>query len=68
MDKIDQRLYDRNLQTAWLLAGDWPPEHQDRLAELVVERFIRTPADGEVTVPTFPRNSTYTGPWCGVAA
>ena len=67
MDRIDQRLYDRNLQTAWLLAGDWPLEHQERLAELVVDRFIRTPDEGESTATVFPRNSTYAGPGCGVA-
>lgn len=41
MHQIDQQLQDRNLKTAWALAGDWSRDHQDRLAELVVERFIR---------------------------
>lgn len=47
MHPIEQRIHDDNLRTAWALAGDWPAEHQDRLAELVVERFIRQPERGE---------------------
>jgi len=43
MHAIEQQLQDRNLQTAWALAGGWSADHQDRLAELVVERFIRQP-------------------------
>lgn len=41
MHPIEQQIHDRNLQTAWALAGNWSAEHQERLAELVVERFIR---------------------------
>lgn len=47
MHPIEQQMQDRNLQTAWALAGDWSRDHQDRLAELVVERFIRQPEQGE---------------------
>lgn len=43
MHQIERDLERRNLETAWALAGDWSPEHQDRLAELVVERIIRQP-------------------------
>ena len=43
MHPIEQQIHDRNLQTAWALAGNWSADHQDRLAELVVERFIRQP-------------------------
>lgn len=68
MHQIEQRLYDRNLQAAWAMAGGWSLAHQERLAELVVERFIRTPAEAAAPVPTFSSNSTYTGPGCGVAA
>ncbi len=57
MHAIEQQIQDRNLQTAWALAGGWSTDHQDRLAELVVERFIRQPESS---------NSTYTGPGCGV--
>lgn len=41
MHPIEQQMQERNLKTAWALAGDWSRDHQDRLAELVVERFIR---------------------------
>lgn len=57
MHAIEQQLERRNLETAWALAGDWSPEHQDRLAELVVERIIRRHDSS---------NSTYTRPGCGV--
>lgn len=67
MHTIEQQLYERNLHVAWALAGDWSLEHQERLAELVVERFIRTP-DHLSIADTIPRNSTYVGPGCGVAA
>lgn len=43
MHAIEQQLERRNLETAWAMAGDWSPEHQDRLAELVVARIIRQP-------------------------
>ncbi|MCS6287733.1 MAG: hypothetical protein H8K10_02005 [Nitrospira sp.] len=43
MHQIEQQLQERNLHTAWALAGSWSAEHQDRLAELVVERIIRQP-------------------------
>lgn len=68
MHQIESRLYDRNLQTAWAMAGDWSLEHQERLAELVVERFIRPQPEPPSLAAPFPRNSTYTGPGCGVAA
>lgn len=47
MHPIEQRIHDENLRTAWALADDWPADHQDRLAELVVERFIRQPERAE---------------------
>lgn len=59
MHAIEQQLADRNLQTAWALAGSWSADHQERLAELVVERFIRQPDSS---------NSTYTRPGCEVRA
>jgi len=43
MHPIEQRIYDENLRTAWALASGWSADEQDRLAELVVERFIRQP-------------------------
>lgn len=58
----EQQIQDRNLQTAWALAAGWSREHQDRLAELVVERFIRQP-ERAAEAATFPRNSTYPIVW-----
>lgn len=46
MHQIEQQLQDRNLEAAWQLAGGWAPEHQDHLADLIVERFIRQPERG----------------------
>jgi hypothetical protein len=43
MPTIEQRLYRRNLETAWALAGTWSWAHQEQLADLVVEEFIRAP-------------------------
>lgn len=59
MHTIEAALYVRNLQTAWLLAGDWSLDHQERLAELVVERFIRPQPELPCSTPLFPSNSTY---------
>lgn len=47
MHPIEQRIYDDNLRTAWALASGWSADEQDRLAELVVERFIRQPERAE---------------------
>lgn len=52
MHAIEQQLADRNLQTAWALAGSWSADHQDRLAELVVDRFIRQPQEEPCTNPS----------------
>lgn len=49
MHPIEQQIHDRNLKTAWQLAGDWTRDHQDRLAELVVARFIRNPQEESCT-------------------
>ncbi len=43
MHPIEQELHRRNLETAWGLAASWPVGEQERLAELVVEEFIRRP-------------------------
>lgn len=41
MSQLEQQLHRRNLETAWLIAAGWKPEHQEQLAELVVEEFIK---------------------------
>lgn len=66
MHPIEQRIHDDNLRTAWALAGDWPAAHQDQLADLVVERFLRQPKQTVCTAPC-SSNSTYAGPGCGEA-
>lgn len=43
MHPIEQRIHDENLRTAWALASEWPAEHQDRLTDLIVDRFLRQP-------------------------
>ena len=43
MHQIEEQLQERNLQTALALSATWSREHQDRLADLIVERFIRQP-------------------------
>lgn len=40
---IMELLYERNLKTAWAMAGEWEPDDQERLAELIVAQFIRRP-------------------------
>lgn len=49
MHPIEQELQDRNLETAWAMAGNWSPAHQERIAELVVERFIHTTQEDPCT-------------------
>lgn len=51
MHAIEQQLHDRNLEAAWALAGSWSADHQERLAELVVARFIRQPEPEREGVP-----------------
>lgn len=41
MSQLEQQLHRRNLETAWLMAAGWKPEHQEQLAELVVDEFIK---------------------------
>jgi len=40
---FEQQLYRRNLETAWAMAAQWSEQHQEHLAELVVQEFIRHP-------------------------
>lgn len=43
MPTFEQQLYRRNLETAWAMAAQWSEQHQEHLAELVVQEFIRHP-------------------------
>ena len=52
MHPIERHLQERNLHTAWALAGDWSADDQDRLADLVVERFIRQSQEEPCTNPS----------------
>lgn len=43
MPTFEQQLYRWNLETAWAMAAQWSEQHQEHLAELVVQEFIRHP-------------------------